>query len=410
MIKKDNLKKALNELNSYKKIKNKKYNFYSFDNAIKNYNFDIFFSVATRTAGKTTACQRDIVLEDFCNEGKQFVKLCRYKDDLRPIYQSGWWTECIMSALHKHDVDIIYKAGKYYINERNIYLKEGVLQEREFIKNAQILGYVIPIMRQQAYKSINYENCKNVIFDEFAKMNDYAYDYNEIDEFKSVLSTIVRLRNDVKLYLIGNVLSPYNPYFNFFGVDALKLESGKMYTFADYKSYTEPCIIGLEFGENVTKNIDDIPRLLRIPDNNQVTGMDKYDLPDEVIKSDDWFLILINDYKKFFEHYDVKYKLITSIDDTKILKKYNEKYKFKYIAYYYIEDIYNQKIYLVQEKDSEEYGLSIKFDIDLPIYKYLDDDIRNHYPIFDSKKFLGKKIIFGSIEIYKLFLERGFKK
>ena len=43
MIKKAKLKKALDELNEFKKSKNKKFNFYSYDNAKKNYNFDIFF-------------------------------------------------------------------------------------------------------------------------------------------------------------------------------------------------------------------------------------------------------------------------------------------------------------------------------------------------------------------------------
>ena len=76
MIKKANLKKALDELNEFKKLKNKKFNYYSYDNA-KNYNFDIFFSLGTRTTGKSTATQRDIVLQDFYDKGTQFVILCR---------------------------------------------------------------------------------------------------------------------------------------------------------------------------------------------------------------------------------------------------------------------------------------------------------------------------------------------
>ena len=90
MIKKANLKKALDELNAFKKSKNKKFNYYSYDNAKKNYNFDIFFSLGTRTTGKSTATQRDIVLQDFYEKGTQFVKLCRYKDDLKALHQKSY--------------------------------------------------------------------------------------------------------------------------------------------------------------------------------------------------------------------------------------------------------------------------------------------------------------------------------
>ena len=47
MLYKENLKKALKELNAYKKKKKQKYNFYSFDNILQNYNFDIFFHCKT---------------------------------------------------------------------------------------------------------------------------------------------------------------------------------------------------------------------------------------------------------------------------------------------------------------------------------------------------------------------------
>ena len=153
MIKKANLKKALDELNAFKKSKNKKFNYYSYDNAKKNYNFDIFFSLGTRTTGKSTATQRDIVLQDFNDKGTQFVKLCRYKDDLKALHQANWWTEFIVKTLHKYDIHIEYKGNIYYINEYDAYLDdERNFNRSDFIKSSQILGYVIPVMRQQNYK------------------------------------------------------------------------------------------------------------------------------------------------------------------------------------------------------------------------------------------------------------------
>ena len=47
MIKKENLKKAIDELNAFKKRKNQKYNFHSFD-TLKNYEYDFGVHLSIR--------------------------------------------------------------------------------------------------------------------------------------------------------------------------------------------------------------------------------------------------------------------------------------------------------------------------------------------------------------------------
>ena len=409
MINKENLKKALDELNAFKKRKNQKYNFHSFD-TLKNYEYDFLFTVGTRSNGKTTSIQRDIILEDFYADGSQFIKLCRFKDELKGVHQSQWWTEVNISALHKHDIHIEYRGNTYYINEYNKYIKDGELLVNDFCKSGEILGKIIPVMRQQSYKSINYEKVKNIIFDEFALQNDYSYPFDEVENFKQLLSTIVRIRENIKVYFIGNVLTPYNPYFQMFGIDAMKLKAGNTYTFIDNSQYEEPCVVLLEFTKSVTNKASDLPRLLRLPDNAQVTGLDAYELPAKVINSDDWLLVALEDYDAFNEHYTIKYKFVTSVDDSKKLKKIGDKYQFEFIEYVAIFDNYNNKLYLIRtDVDKLSHGVYINVKDDLPIYKLADDDIRNHYPIFNISKFKNREVVFGDVELYKIFLERGLK-
>ena len=409
MIKKENLKKAIDELNAFKKRKNQKYNFHSFD-TLKNYEYDFLFTVGTRSNGKTTSVQRDIILQDFYADGSQFIKLCRFKDELKGVHQSQWWTEVNISALHKHDIHIEYRGNTYYINEYNKYIKDGELLVNDFCKSGEVLGKIIPVMRQQSYKSINYEKVKNIIFDEFALQNDYSYPFDEVENFKQLLSTIVRIRENIKVYFIGNVLTPYNPYFQMFGIDAMKLKAGNTYTFIDTSQYEEPCVVLLEFTKSVTNKASDLPRLLRLPDNAQVTGLDAYELPAKVINSDDWLLVALEDYDAFNEHYTIKYKFVTSVDDTKKLKKIGDKYQFEYIEYVAIFDNFNNKIYLVRtDVDKLSHGVYINVKDDLPIYKLADTDIRNHYPNFNISKFKNREVIFGDVELYKIFLERGLK-
>ena len=409
MINKENLKKALDELNSFKKRKNQKYNFHSFD-GLKKYEYDFLFTVGTRSNGKTTSVQRDVILEDFYKENDQFIKLCRYKDELKGIHQKEWFTEVNIETLHKYDIHIEYRGNTYYINEYKKYIKDGELLVSDFCKSGEVLGKVIPIMRQQSYKSINYEKVKNIIFDEFALQNDYGYAIDEVDNFKSLLSTIVRIRENIKVYFIGNVLTPYNPYFQMFGIDAMKLKAGNTYTFIDSTQYDEPCVVLLEFTKSVTNKVSDIPRLLRLPNNAQVTGLDAYELPSKVINADDWLLVALDDYNIFNEHYTIKYKFITSVDESKKFKKVGDSYEFEHLEYVAIFDNFNDKIYLIRtDVDKLSHGVYINVKDNLPIYKLADTDIRNHYPIFNISKFKNREVIFGDVELYKIMLERGVK-
>ena len=195
-----------------------------------------------------------------------------------------------------------------------------------------------------------------------------------------------------------------------FGIDAMKLKAGNTYTFIDNSQYEEPCVVLLEFTKSVTNKVTDIPRLLRLPDNAQVTGLDAYELPRQVIGSNDWLLIALENIDIFNEHYYYGYRFITSIDDTINFNKVNNEYQFEHIEYVSVHDIYNNKIYLIRtDIDKNSHGLYINIIEDLPTYKLADDDIRNHYPIFDISKFKNKDIIFGDVELYKILRERGLK-
>lgn len=315
-----------------------------------------------------------------------------------------------MKILNKHDINIVYRSGKYYINEYKKYVENGEFKINEFIKQGIIIGQVIPITRQQNYKSINYEKVTNIIFDEFALNNEYGYALDEVENFKSLLSTIVRIREDVKVFFIGNVLTPYNPYFSMFNINAMHLKEGKIYTHIDTSTYNDPCVVLVEFTKSVTSKIEDIPRLLRLPKNEQVTGMESYEVPKEIVNFNDWLVIALSDEEVFKEHYYFGYMFKMSIDDTKELKKNGDNYIFEYVEFVSIHDIFNDKIYLIRTNvDKNEHGLYINVNEDLPTYKIFDEDIRNHLPIFDISKFKNKEIVIGDVELYRLFKEKGVK-
>lgn len=407
MLYKENLKKALKELNAYKKKKKQKYNFYSFDNILQNYNFDIFFTIGMRSTGKTTALQRDIILKEFLENNSQFVKLCRYKEERKNEYQAEWFSSIIMKKLHNYDIHIEYKTGKYFINEYSKYIdkQSGEFLQSEFIKEGELIGFVIPIFAQQRYKSMNYDKVKNIIFDEFALQSDYSYEIVEIEHFKSLISTIARLR-DVNIYLCGNVLSPHNPYFKEFNINALDLSEGNTYVFTDYESFEDPARIGVEFTKSITQKVDDIPRILRIKNNSQAINKDKYDLPNEVINEND-FLLYCLEHNHFDKFYEIIGILDISIDETKTIRSNNKGgYIFKKISYFIIYDLSNDRYYFISN-EPKKYGLSITDkNIQAKKYKHFkyDLDVRNNAPMLPNEILKGKKI-YGDLDIYDILKE-----
>ena len=407
MFYKENLKKALKDLNAYKKRKKQKYNFYSFDNVLKNYNFDIFFTIGTRSTGKTTALQRDIILKDFYEHGYQFVKLCRYKEERKNEYQAEWFSSIIMESLHKFDLHIEYKTGKYYINEYYKYIdkQSGEFIQSEFIKEGELIGTVIPVFAQQRYKSMNYDKVQNIIFDEFALQSDYSYEIVEIEHFKSLISTIARLR-DIKIYLCGNVLSPHNPYFELFNINAMDLCEGNTYVFTDYDLYENPCRVGVEFTKAVAQNVDDIPRVLRIKNNAQAIDQDKYELPSSVIGEDDFLLYCLS-HGHFDKFYEVIGILDISIDESKTIRSDNRGgYIFKKISYFIIYDLSNDRYYFISN-EPKKYGLSIT-DETISNKKYshykFDLDVRNNAPMLPNDILKANKI-YGDLDIYDILKE-----
>jgi hypothetical protein len=61
---------------------------------------------------------------------------------------------------------------------------------------------------------------KNIVFDEFITRSAYLPD--EFILFTNTLSTIIRQRNDVKIFMLGNTVNKFCPYFNEMGLKHIK--------------------------------------------------------------------------------------------------------------------------------------------------------------------------------------------
>ena len=86
------------------------------------------------------------------------------------------------------------------------------------------------------YKGNGYDSVKTIFLDEFIEDVDTTtiipLSRNEfLKGYSQQLSTIVRRRKDVKIVACANSINPKSPLFDYYNIDARKLEQGKVYIF-----------------------------------------------------------------------------------------------------------------------------------------------------------------------------------
>lgn len=188
-------------------MKNKKTTEWVNLSTIDSYNTAYRILIGKRSNGKTYAVKKRIV-ETVKNE-HQFVYLRRLH---------SYITRRKMNRLFE-DIDeySVQELGDTisYGTDTGFYLTHDPLKKT--------IGVALSLQDFIADKGIPYNKCTVILFDEFC---DISYMENEISAFLNVISTIVRKRNNVVIYMLANSIGTYNPYFDLFKIDKNKLKKG----------------------------------------------------------------------------------------------------------------------------------------------------------------------------------------
>ena len=105
---------------------------------------------------------------------------------------------------------IQYIAGEFYLTHRD---ENGELDR----KSPEPFCYGFSLTGSEHDKSTGYPDVTTIVFDEFIARDGYLTD--EFVLLMNQISTIIRRRSDVKIFLLGNTINPYNPYFEEMGLN-----------------------------------------------------------------------------------------------------------------------------------------------------------------------------------------------
>lgn len=192
----------------------------------KNAVYNVIFG--ERSNGKTYALLLK-GLKEYVKTGKQLAYVRRWKEDITGRRASQLFASIIENgevekATKGEFTGIYYYAGKYYLctygeNGKPIYGEQD------------LIAFAFSLTDGEHNKSVSYPNVGLIIFDEFLTNKLYLND--EFVHFMNTVSTIVRKREDVKIYMLGNTVNKFCPYFKEMGLEHIqKMKQGTIDVYA----------------------------------------------------------------------------------------------------------------------------------------------------------------------------------
>lgn len=196
--------------------------FYSLKEILKrNATYNIV--IGERSNGKTFAGE-DYALKEFCDSGykNQLAMIRRNQEDFKgkraPQMFDGIVSEGRVKKYTKGEwTGIDYYSGRWYL------CREGETGKLERMERPFAFAFAVSTMEHD--KSSSYPDVTNIIYDEFLTRDYYLQ--NEFVLYMNVLSTIIRHRDNVKIFMFGNTVNKYCPYFEEMGLTHVKnMEQG----------------------------------------------------------------------------------------------------------------------------------------------------------------------------------------
>lgn len=191
--------------------------YYNFDKLFSYSDALIYFVIGERGVGKSFN-SKVAVLKKFIRTGEQFLYIRRYKTELDTALSNFW--------------DDIQANG--YFDDLHLSVKKSKMLT-ELKCDGKVCGYAIPLSTANILKSTPFPNVTTIIFDEFLldTAGTYRYLKHEVTMFLDVIESVGRLRDNLKVILLGNALNVHaSPYFAYFSLE-LPQDGSEFRTFKD---------------------------------------------------------------------------------------------------------------------------------------------------------------------------------
>lgn len=189
---------------------------YSLDRILKEEG-QYYVIFGERSNGKSYACNK-MIIDRFFQYGEEFAYVKRYEEDMKKKYMDEVFNPLEEYCLEKYGHHIKFYQGKFLVYEDG---KSGKLSE------CRTMGTAFSIANVNRTKGTSYPNITTILFEEFMSI-DCSYLPDELNLFLNLVSTIVRFRTNVKVFMLANAISKHSPYLSALGLKAHRLKKGEI--------------------------------------------------------------------------------------------------------------------------------------------------------------------------------------
>lgn len=219
--------------------------YYSLDNILsKNADYNIIFG--ERSNGKTYAALK-YGIERYIKTGEQMAYIRRWREDLRGKRAENLFANHVANGLIEELTDgkfneVFYLSNKWFLS---FYDKD----KNKRYPDSTPFCFGFCLSEQEHEKSSSYPNVTTIVFDEFLTRRIYLPD--EFMLYMNLLSTIIRQRDNVKVFMLGNTVNKFCPYFQEMGLKNVGvMEQG---TIDIYRFGEHGATVAVEYCDTIVK-------------------------------------------------------------------------------------------------------------------------------------------------------------
>ena len=220
--------------------------YYSLDQILKKKaQYNVIFG--ERSNGKSYSVLLH-ALKIYVKTGKQLAIVRRFDNDIKMGKADSFYDAIVANGeiekiTHGKYTHVRYWQRRFYLAYHDENLDKDVRDNRPF-------AYTFAVNTASQYKSTSYPDITTICFDEFLERQYYLPD--EFPQFMNIVSTIVRQRNDVTIFMLGNTVNKHCPYFTEMGLS--NIQNMRQGAIEVYKYGNTNLRVAVEYCSNLNKN------------------------------------------------------------------------------------------------------------------------------------------------------------
>lgn len=228
-------------------MKTKMPKFYSLANIMKAAPEAKYYMVYGQRSNGKTFSVLEYGLRKYLESGEQTAIIRRFKedfmggnaDDMFKNFIHNEWRGNVIEELSKGEWNFVkYEKSKWYLEHIN---EDGETDK----KDPNPFAYRFALTDEEHKKGTGYPLITTILFDEFITRSYYLP--NEFITFMNILSTVIRLRDNAKIFMCANTINKYSLYFNEMGLTRVKNQ--KQGTIDVYEYGSSGLQVAVEYSE-----------------------------------------------------------------------------------------------------------------------------------------------------------------